>query len=191
MGKRIDLLQKRFDRIVITKKLGLINGLTYWEYQCDCGKIKKASTGTINAGRIKSCGCLKDEIIGERNRKEWGQSAKNRLINIYKKRARKKNFEWSLTNEEFFSLTNLPCKYCGVEPHNTTEKISPNSYGHIVFNGIDRVNSNKGYSIDNCVPCCHSCNLAKCDSSYEEFMVWIDRLVDFRIKNESKTSSNI
>lgn len=184
MAQKLDLLGKRFNRIVIIEYLGILNQKTYWKYKCDCGTIKSDYGNYINAGRIPSCGCLKREKISERTRYESGQSAKNRLIAIYKKRARIKNFIWSLTDEQFFLFISLPCHYCGVLPFNTTEKISPHSYGHIVFNGIDRVDSNKGYEEQNCVPCCHNCNLAKCDYSYDEFMIWMKRLINFQLSKK-------
>lgn len=188
---KFNLVGKRFDRIVVLRETDRKNGLRYWEYQCDCGTIKQADSSTINAGRIKSCGCLMRERIGALNRKASGESAKNRLISIYKKRALKKGFEWELNDKAFFDLTSQSCHYCGTAPTNNTKKISPNSFGHIYFNGIDRIDSNKGYVLENCVPCCHNCNLAKCDFSYEEFLVWLKRITEFRIKNEFKNNCNI
>ncbi len=188
MSRKLDLTGKRFDRIVIQRKIGVKNSLTYWEYKCDCGKLKQATTGAINAGRIKSCGCLKAERIGSLKRIEFGQSAKNRLISIYKNRAIKKKLEWNLTDDLFFEITNQPCHYCGQAPTNNTKKISPHSFGHIVFNGIDRIDSNQGYTTNNCLPCCHHCNLAKCDFSYDDFMKWLHRIIRFRGPNDQNSS---
>ena len=36
-----------------------------------------------------------------------------------------------------------------------------NLTGSFTFSGIDRVDGHKGYSIENCVPCCKKCNLKK------------------------------
>ncbi len=44
------------------------------------------------------------------------------------------------------------------------------------FNGVDRIDSKKGYEETNVVPCCKMCNFAKKELKYEEFMVWINRL---------------
>jgi hypothetical protein len=38
------------------------------------------------------------------------------------------------------------------------------------YSGIDRIDSNLGYSRDNCVPCCKRCNLAKRKMSYGDFL---------------------
>lgn len=48
------------------------------------------------------------------------------------------------------------------------------------INGIDRVDSSIGYTIQNSVPCCKICNYAKHNLTLEEFTLWLDRLVEFR-----------
>ena len=44
-----------------------------------------------------------------------------------------------------------------------------------MHNGIDRVDSTMGYAIDNCVPCCKTCNIAKHTMTTIEFAGWINR----------------
>jgi hypothetical protein len=46
----------------------------------------------------------------------------------------------------------------------------------IKCSGIDRVDSNKGYTIDNCVPCCKTCNLAKAELSQRDFLDWVRKV---------------
>lgn len=41
---------------------------------------------------------------------------------------------------------------------------------------VDRVNSKKGYTTANTVLCCHSINLAKNSSGYEEFKVFLEEI---------------
>jgi hypothetical protein len=43
-------------------------------------------------------------------------------------------------------------------------------------NGIDRINSNFGYIKNNIIPCCINCNYGKSDLSFDDFMIWIDRI---------------
>jgi hypothetical protein len=80
----------------------------------------------------------------------------------YKKRALEKNKEFKLTKNEFIIITSQPCYYCGV-----SDKTYYDDYG---AGGIDRVDSNKGYIFDNCVPCCGMCNQMKLDYTKEEFL---------------------
>ena len=44
-----------------------------------------------------------------------------------------------------------------------------------VRNGLDRVDSNLGYTLDNVLPCCSICNYAKQDLRQDVFMQWIAR----------------
>ena len=49
---------------------------------------------------------------------------------------------------------------------------------YVFYNGIDRVDNNRGYEIENVVPCCTSCNSAKMDLSKEDFLCRIKRCYD-------------
>lgn len=53
-----------------------------------------------------------------------------------------------LTKEQFETIIKQPCYYCGIMQEKG-------------FNGIDRMDSTKGYEIDNCVSCCTDCNMMK------------------------------
>ena len=44
------------------------------------------------------------------------------------------------------------------------------------YNGIDRINNSKGYTIDNCVPCCFMCNYSKNNHSLSDWKAWLERL---------------
>lgn len=48
-----------------------------------------------------------------------------------------------------------------------------------LYNGLDRVDSNKGYLKENVVPCCEICNKAKRDLSLCQFKKWINRLIKY------------
>jgi hypothetical protein len=74
-----------------------------------------------------------------------------------KGKAKQRNVPWLLTFEEFAALRSLPCDYCG--------GILPDTSC-----GLDQKTAGAGYSADNVVPCCTSCNTCKMDMfSYDEF----------------------
>lgn len=52
----------------------------------------------------------------------------------------------------------------------------------ILYNGIDRINSKKGYTLDNTVSCCSTCNTAKLNMSLEDFKTWIIKIYNNLIK---------
>jgi 5-methylcytosine-specific restriction endonuclease McrA len=44
-----------------------------------------------------------------------------------------------------------------------------------IYNGLDRIDSNLGYSVANCVPCCTKCNYAKGNMTLLEFKEWLSK----------------
>ena len=45
--------------------------------------------------------------------------------------------------------------------------------------GVDRVDSDKFYDIDNCVPCCEECNKMKLNMTTEKFLGHINKIHDY------------
>jgi hypothetical protein len=93
----------------------------------------------------------------------------NGLLGTYKGGAKSRNTSWNLTNDEFVSLVTNNCAYCGATPIPRI-KYAKRYKLNVPVNGIDRIDSSKGYYIDNCVPCCEMCNRMKLNYSKEEFL---------------------
>ena len=67
MGKRIDITNNRFGRLVAIGKAassGGKNPRSKWQCICDCGKTLNVDTSNLTRGRAKSCGCLHKEVVG-------------------------------------------------------------------------------------------------------------------------------
>jgi hypothetical protein len=58
------------------------------------------------------------------------------------------------------------------------------AYGYYIYNGIDRLNKNKGYIIQNCVSCCKICNRAKSDMTYNKWLKYLKNLKNYILINE-------
>jgi len=43
------------------------SGDNLWYFQCVCGKTHYASATHLNRGKVKSCGCIKNDLIGKAN----------------------------------------------------------------------------------------------------------------------------
>ncbi len=83
----------------------------------------------------------------------------------YRLHARDRNIIFDLPVEDFKRLITQPCHYCnGFSTYKNKQ-----SRG----NGIDRKDSNIGYIIDNCVPCCATCNFVKNSMPYSDFITYI------------------
>lgn len=102
-----------------------------------------------------------------------GPAVKRAFISL-KSNAKARNIEVLITETEFRDIASQNCFYCGQEP---VEKFGPKEWQTSVYlNGIDRIDNNTGYSIDNICSCCEQCNWAKKDLSLEDFKAWIIKL---------------
>ena len=68
--------------------------------------------------------------------------------------AKQRGIEFLLTEGQAAEMIKKPCTYCG----------KPG------LSGIDRIDSNGVYTIENCEPCCYSCNTRKGTKSKEVFL---------------------
>lgn len=90
----------------------------------------------------------------ERNLEKVQEANINNLLNIkkhlynYKHRCELQEIHMELTEETFKNIVKHPCYYC-----NTIQDKG--------FNGIDRMDSTRGYILENCVSCCDECNTMK------------------------------
>lgn len=153
------------------------NGAVMWEAKCDCG-----NTTYTSYGMTKSCGCLRSvssNINGKNSRRYEPHISSARKI--YTHHYRDCDFE------TFYTLSQLPCHYCGRPPHNTTNIAShatskykysdeQKQNGNFTYNGLDRIDNNKGHIKNNIVPCCATCNYMKRTMGYKEFLEHIDRM---------------
>ena len=81
-GNVLDIIGERHGRLVAVKPLGKVDGKYRWLCKCDCGNEVIHTVRDLHAGRVKSCGCLRDELISKVNRTH-GKSHKSRLYNIW------------------------------------------------------------------------------------------------------------
>lgn len=112
-----------------------------------------------------------------------GVAAFNALVRTMKRSAEKRDYEWELTKEQVACLTKQDCFYCGAEPSQTHNRSTWN--GNYVYNGLDRVDNDKSYTVDNVVPCCGTCNGAKSAMTVKEFRAWAVRLCEHFIRDEA------
>lgn len=94
--------------------------------------------------------------------------------------ARRRGKVWGLTTEEYAAVAFLPCHYCH----------SGNSVETGI--GLDRKDNSKGYFLENVVPCCEICNLARGDRlSYEEMLIVGKAIEEVKLARRSKLISDI
>jgi hypothetical protein len=140
--------------------------------ECDCGTCKTIRKEALTNGQSKSCGCLRTEISKKRNTKH-GRSEAAFLghYRSYKGGASRRNLQFDLTEEEFILLSSKNCSYCGCDPIEfRSKRVGENKLSGYVANGIDRMDNRRGYSKDNVVTCCPTCNGMKSKMGRSDFI---------------------
>lgn len=166
------------------------NNRSSWTLQCDCGKIINSNASSVVLGKTKSCGCYNLELAiqrGKDNRKYTPLISSARSI-------WKGNYS-DCDFETFYKLSQEKCFYCGSAPRKTTNiylwsrkgKIqNPDAIrdGYFNWNGLDRVDSSKGHTIGNIVPCCYICNFMKNELSVNDFLNHIKTVLSYMDKKK-------
>lgn len=169
---KYNLTGQRFGRLVVIRQSPTQNKRAYWYCRCDCGREHIVMGKCLRRGDTKSCGCLKMERIRTIARKlPSGESAFNQIFINYKRQARLRNLDFTLSREQFQKLTKCVCYYCGQEPAQTHQGgPSKRLNGSYTYNGIDRKDNDTGYTNENSVSCCGTCNFMKKTLSTESFV---------------------
>lgn len=130
---------------------------------CSCGNFVYTRKLKVDRCTTRSCGCLNHQKfinLGNMRRLDGPNAAINSVITAYKKGAIRRGLSYNLPRDLFISLTNSDCNYCGKPPSTVRKRIKDTS-AHFIYNGLDRVDNNIGYEVDNVVPCCYTCNKVK------------------------------
>lgn len=85
----------------------------------------------------------------------------------YQKRAAFKGLEFTLTEDQFIDLVKGDCFYCGVSSSTEIRRVAKRNINMLT---VDRVDSSKGYIMENCVTACMQCNTMKLNYSTEQFL---------------------
>ena len=149
MGKKIDLVGKRFGRLTVIEESPerKKDGKVRWICKCDCGQVTKSiSSGNLRNGNVRSCGCLHIEglvdrrfshgLYGSRIYKCWcamRQRCYNSNLSVYKNygaRGITVCEEWRNDFKAFYDWSM--------------------SHGYRDDLTIDRIDNNGNYEPDNC-----------------------------------------
>ena len=152
------MVGKVFGRLTVVERVSSINH-DRWLCVCECGAKRNIYGYSLLQGQSKSC--PKCSSVKE------GTSLR-RLFATYKDHAIKRGYDWSLSLEEFKKITQSNCFYTGLPPASIA-KCKGASIPYI-YNGVDRLDNTKGYTIENSVPCKGRVNEMKMEATYDDFI---------------------
>lgn len=176
----MNLEGKRFGKLLILCPDGRAkDGSILWKARCDCGKEITTRGYCLVRQSTKSCGCFRKDICSKlssthRVRLGRGIAARNAAFKHYMHSAIRSNKIWEISIEEFTRLASNKCYYCGSGPSNLLHE--PRFNGDFTYNGLDRMDNLRGYTLDNVVPCCWVCNRMKSKMSLKEFLEHISKI---------------
>jgi hypothetical protein len=96
----------------------------------------------------------------------------NSCVGTYKKYlscAKRRDIPFELTEDVFDKIISQECYICGSDTYH---------------NGVDRINSDGSYNINNCKACCRTCNYIKRDLNMLDFLVHLILIADKSIYNK-------
>jgi len=143
------------------------NGNVLFECFCHaCGKIVLKRSCQFNQW-TKSCGCLQykqNKHCADIGVYSLPKPIKTRFL-TYINSAKQRGLNFNLSIDDFNFLITQNCAYCN-KPYSAEN-----------YMGIDRVDSNRGYTVDNCVPCCITCNRMKLNYEYSFWISHIKKII--------------
>ncbi len=172
--KRLDLTGKIFHYFTVDSFNCVKNRKTQWNCTCKCGKKAVVEGRLLTSGNTKSCGCWHKEYL-TKIKTNGRVTADHNIYCKYRHESKKGNVEFNLNNYEFSKIVHSNCHHCGTEPSRVYSS-NKKYHGDKLHNGIDRVDSSKGYIIGNVVPCCYQCNSMKLDYSVGDFLKQVEKI---------------
>lgn len=65
-NKANNLINQRFGRLVVIKRVQNLGNKVAWECLCNCGKLKIVTSSSLCSGSTLSCGCLRKETSSKK-----------------------------------------------------------------------------------------------------------------------------
>ena len=121
-------------------------------YECGVEKTldkfsKDKSRPNGHDNKCKKCCTLREQTVSNKHSR-------------YRQGAKRRGYEFTLEPQDTSGLLLGDCYYCGAKCPGEKVKL----------HGMDRIDNDRGYHIDNVVPCCGQCNIAKHTFTQEEFI---------------------
>lgn len=167
MPALVDFTGKKFGKLTVLNRTGSARGWAVWNCICDCGNYIEKSWNQLTSKGATNCGCV------PRGQKSVQISGAKHIYRHYERSAAKRGYPFEISLEEFTLFLFQPCFYCGRAPANQATLLCRQKR-KFIYQGLDRINNNNGYTPDNLVSCCIDCNRAKSNLTQDEFLLWIN-----------------
>ena len=173
-----DITGKRFTKLVAIKFDGFDrHNKAKWLCKCDCGNIKSINHCSLNRKLTKSCGCIS---IYKKRIKSY-EDIPYQWFRRLKEQAISRNYNFDITIKDIWNQyvkQNKKCYYTDLDINFSNNMANQ---PQLATASVDRIDSNKNYTINNIVICHKIVNLSKNFLNREEF-IKICNLVAYKHK---------
>lgn len=138
-----------------------------WLCICDCGNKKIFGSTILSSGRVDSCGCARNKGYKEIYKGFYGS---------IKHGAKTRNIVFDITMKQMWDLfikQNKKCVFTNIKLQFSSKSNSRDGTA-----SLDRIDSSKGYTIDNVQWVHKNINKMKMDSSDLDFIKWCKLVAD-------------
>jgi hypothetical protein len=170
-----DMTGQVFGQLTVVSLVSGGKSRSKWRCLCECGRTVDLLSQVLRSGRAHSCGCARATQIVDSQTHNTASNLTRRFHST-KDSALKRGYSFEVSRQQFDVLVMQLCAYCGASP--SAVKI-----------GLDRVDNRRDYVIDNVVPCCRPCNLAKHTMTRDEYVDHCRRVVQFSELNNQSFSN--
>ncbi len=187
----LDLKNQKFGKLVAIEPTEIRKRSWYWKCKCDCGNTCEAQGTKLKLGLKKSCGCLL------KREGRWNWSGYEEITGFNWRRvlngAISRNLEVKITIKDAWSIFLKQNRRCALSNEILTFSSKNQSYDGTA--SLDRIDSSKGYTINNIQWIHKNINQMKMDMSDNDLIYWArkisnatkDRIVSLPIYKQNKT----
>lgn len=183
--RKHNLLCKKFGRLKVIKEYNLSkNGA--WVCVCKCGKEKIVKADHLLNGSTKSCGCLSHDLKW----KGCGEISGNYWNNV-KRHAKCRQLKLTITIEDAWNQFLRQNRKCALTGLPLTFYTNAKDKSQSQTASLDRIDSGKGYDIENIQWIHKKIQKMKWDLEEQEFISFCQLVVDFKNERLLRQSNEI
>jgi len=123
MGKLIDMIGKKFNRLTIVSRAANEDTRAAWNCVCDCGNTITISGKKLRSGHTKSCGCIRKETSALQGHKN------KHSVEYVKAKLKENGYELLSEYKGILKQGKFKCLCCSLEFTRRIESSLYNLYG--------------------------------------------------------------
>lgn len=165
MSTAVDMLGKQVGALTVIGRATSSNSYACWECKCVCGNIVTARGSNLRVKQQSSCGCIRYGNRGHNKNYNWKgyKEIGKQFFNQLTANAKSRGLSCDITIEDIWELYIKQNKYCNLSG-------LPIQFKKPTTASVDRIDSSKGYTLDNIQLVHKTINIMKMDLPDQDFI---------------------